>query len=60
MRPKPKRNKHKPARTAAKSDKCECGCGFEVSSGRRFKQGHDARMRPNSSWRKAHPELFKH
>lgn len=60
---KPKRKlkqaKSKRTQTGVKSGdgKCACGCGAEVSPGRRFKQGHDARMRPNSEWRKQHPEL---
>jgi hypothetical protein len=37
---------------------CGCGCGEEVRKGSRFKQGHDARLRPNSRWRREHPELF--
>jgi hypothetical protein len=40
-----------------KPGRCVCGCRAEVRPGHRFKQGHDARMRPNSQWRKQHPEL---
>jgi hypothetical protein len=58
---KSKRNRRKPKSALAQmgEGKCGCGCGAEVTKGRRFKQGHDMRLRPNSSWRKAHPELFK-
>lgn len=42
-------------KSAAGSRKCACGCGAEVT--RRFKQGHDMRMRPGSQWLKQHPEL---
>jgi hypothetical protein len=38
-----------------KSGRCACGCGAEVT--RRFKQGHDMRMRPGSQWLKQHPEF---
>ena len=37
--------------------KCGCGCGATVE--RRFKPGHDARVKPGSKWREQHPELFK-
>ena len=46
-------------RPGRRSGRCVCGCGSEVQPGRRFKQGHDARMRPNSEWRKQHPELVR-
>lgn len=36
---------------------CRCGCKEPVAKGSRFRQGHDARMRPNSKWRQSHPEL---
>jgi hypothetical protein len=36
---------------------CRCGCGAKVRKGSQFKPGHDARLRPNSKWRKQHPEL---
>ena len=39
--------------SAASGSKCGCGCGAEVT--RRFKQGHDMRMRPGSQWLKQHP-----
>ncbi len=66
-----KRNtQRKPTRTKRKSKaahssaaqvaaaRCACGCGQEVKPGSKFRQGHDARLRPNSAWRKSHPELF--
>jgi hypothetical protein len=37
---------------------CACGCGTEVTPGSRFKPGHDTRLKPNSRWRRDHPELF--
>lgn len=59
---KGKVSKRKRAQTRSKSrvasavaGKCGCGCGAEVT--RRFKQGHDMRMRPGSKWLKQHPEL---
>lgn len=45
----------KSAESAAARGKCACGCGAEVT--RRFKQGHDMRMRPGSQWLKQHPEF---
>lgn len=55
---KAKRTKRKHGRLRATDElTCSCGCGAEVQPRRRFKQGHDARMRSNSAWRKQHPEL---
>jgi hypothetical protein len=44
------KSKEKPAAGSPGSSKCGCGCGAKVT--RRFKQGHDMRMRPNSVWLK--------
>jgi hypothetical protein len=50
--------KHGPsARVAAGT--CACGCGEQVKPGSKFRPGHDARLRPSSAWRAAHPELFE-
>lgn len=37
---------------------CLCKCGELVRPGSRFRPGHDARLKPGSQWRKAHPDLF--
>ncbi len=61
---KPKRTKLASRRTNSKRKLntgfgCACGCGEPVKKGSRLKQGHDARLRPNSKWRREHAELFK-
>jgi hypothetical protein len=60
MKGKPSKRKRAQAKSksrvaSAAAGKCACGCGAEVT--RRFKQGHDMRMRPGSQWLKQHPEF---
>ncbi len=43
--------------SSPEAGKCGCGCGANVA--RRFKPGHDARVKPGSKWREQHPELFQ-
>jgi hypothetical protein len=38
-------NKAKKDILSGKSMKCECGCGEIVNPGKRFKQGHDAKLK---------------
>lgn len=38
-------NKAKKDILSGKSMKCECGCKGVVNPGRRFKQGHDAKLK---------------
>jgi len=51
-----KSSKSKSSAAAITPGKCGCGCGEPVT--RRFKQGHDSRVKPGSKWREAHPEYF--
>lgn len=55
---KTRQPKHGPAARIV-AGTCACGCGERVKPGSKFRPGHDARLRPNSAWRAAHPELFE-